>query len=67
MILQMFWMQVTEDQKLLREKEMHLSGGLGIERTRNSFSDTRKNYYQAVENAALMVHQLHIYHHLLLL
>ncbi|GJS23454.1 T-complex protein 11 [Tanacetum coccineum] len=44
--------QVTEDQKLLREKVMHLSGDAGIERMRNALSDTRTNYYQAVENGS---------------
>ncbi|XP_074330115.1 uncharacterized protein LOC141667492 isoform X2 [Apium graveolens] len=42
--------QVTEDQKLLREKVMHLSGGAGIQRMENALSDTRTKYFQAVEN-----------------
>lgn len=42
--------QVIEDQKLLREKVMHLSGGAGIQRMENALSDTRTKYFQVVEN-----------------
>lgn len=42
--------QVTEDQKLLREKVMHLSGGAGIQRMENALSETRTKYFEAVEN-----------------
>lgn len=43
-------MQVTDDQKLLREKVHHLSGTAGIERMEFALSDTRMKYFQAVEN-----------------
>lgn len=36
--------QVTEDQKLLREKVMHLSGDAGIERMESALSETRSRY-----------------------
>ncbi|KAI3815421.1 hypothetical protein L1987_15088 [Smallanthus sonchifolius] len=42
--------QVTEDQQLLRERVRHLSGDAGIERMRNALSDTRTNYFKAVES-----------------
>ncbi|KAI3774489.1 hypothetical protein L1987_49047 [Smallanthus sonchifolius] len=44
--------QVTEDQKLLREKVMHLSGDAGIERMKNALSDTRITYFNAMENGS---------------
>lgn len=44
--------QVTEDQKLLRERVMHLSGDAGLERMRNALSDTRTQYFQAKENGS---------------
>ncbi|GJV60722.1 T-complex protein 11, partial [Tanacetum coccineum] len=44
--------QVTKDQKQLREKVMHLSGDAGIERMRHALSDIRTNYYQTVENGS---------------
>lgn len=43
-------MQVTEDQRLLRERVRHLSGDAGIERMRNALSDTRAQYFKSVEN-----------------
>lgn len=43
-------MQVTEDQRLLREKVHHLSGDAGIERMENALSDTREKYFQSREN-----------------
>ncbi|KAI8027313.1 T-complex protein 11-like protein 1 [Camellia lanceoleosa] len=42
--------QVTDDQKLLREKVRHLSGDAGIERMECALSDTRTKYFQAKEN-----------------
>lgn len=44
--------QVSEDQHLLRERVMHLSGDAGIERMRTALSDTRIKYFQAVENGS---------------
>ncbi|XP_024979522.1 uncharacterized protein LOC112516611 isoform X1 [Cynara cardunculus var. scolymus] len=44
--------QVTEDQQLLRERVMHLSGDAGLERMRNALSDTRIKYFQAKENGS---------------
>lgn len=44
--------QVTEDQQLLRERVMHLSGDAGIERMRNALSDTRIKYFEAKENGS---------------
>ncbi|KAD6795456.1 hypothetical protein E3N88_06352 [Mikania micrantha] len=44
--------QVTEDQKLLRERVMHLSGDAGIERMKNALSDTRITYFNAMENGS---------------
>ncbi|XP_023730256.1 uncharacterized protein LOC111877988 [Lactuca sativa] len=44
--------QVTEDQQLLRERVMHLSGDAGIERMRNALSDTRTKYFEAKENGS---------------
>ncbi|CAA2975206.1 Hypothetical predicted protein [Olea europaea subsp. europaea] len=42
--------QVNEDQKLLREKVLHLSGDAGIERMENAISDTRMKFFEAREN-----------------
>ncbi|KAH6811675.1 hypothetical protein C2S51_025437 [Perilla frutescens var. frutescens] len=42
--------QVSEDQKLLREKVQHLSGDAGIERMENAISDTRTKFFEAREN-----------------
>ncbi|KAK4405041.1 hypothetical protein Sango_0510600 [Sesamum angolense] len=44
--------QVSEDQKLLREKVLHLSGGAGIERMETALSDTRKKFFNAKENGS---------------
>ncbi|GKA77929.1 dynamin-2A-like protein isoform X2 [Tanacetum coccineum] len=49
------YLDVMEDQKLLTENVMHLIGDAGIKRMRNDLSDARINYYQAVENGALLV------------
>lgn len=49
-------MQVTEDQRLLREKVHHLSGDAGIERMENALSDTRDKYFQARENGCPASH-----------
>lgn len=43
-------MQVSEDQKLLREKVQHLSGDAGIERMESAISDTRAKFFEAREN-----------------
>ena len=45
-------MQVTEDQKLLREKVQHLSGDAGIERMECALSETRSKYFEAKENGS---------------
>lgn len=45
-------MQVSEDQKLLREKVLHLGGGAGIERMENALSNTRNNFFKATENGS---------------
>lgn len=37
--------QVSEDQKLLREKVQHLSGDAGIERMESALSETRSRYF----------------------
>ncbi|KAK6121171.1 hypothetical protein DH2020_045092 [Rehmannia glutinosa] len=42
--------QVSEDQKLLREKVLHLSGEAGIERMEDALSDTRMKFFKAREN-----------------
>ncbi|CAA0841123.1 T-complex protein 11 [Striga hermonthica] len=42
--------QVFEDQKLLREKVLHLSGDAGIERMEDALSDTRTKFFEAREN-----------------
>ncbi|KAL7199996.1 hypothetical protein ACSBR2_022160 [Camellia fascicularis] len=44
--------QVTEDQKLLRERVHHLSGDAGIERMELALSDTRMNYFHAKESGS---------------
>ncbi|CAH9116725.1 unnamed protein product [Cuscuta epithymum] len=42
--------QVTEDQRLLREKVHNLSGDAGIERMENALSETRRKYFQDRES-----------------
>jgi hypothetical protein len=42
--------QVIEDQKLMREKIMHLSGDAGIKRMENALYGTRIKYFQAKES-----------------
>ncbi|KAE9591899.1 putative T-complex 11 protein [Lupinus albus] len=42
--------QVTEDQKLLREKVQHLSGDAGIERMESALSETRARYFRVGDN-----------------
>ncbi|XP_057976515.1 uncharacterized protein LOC131163786 [Malania oleifera] len=44
--------QVTEDQKLLREKVQHLSGEAGIRRMECALSNTRTKYFQAKEKGS---------------
>ncbi|PHT63720.1 hypothetical protein T459_32406 [Capsicum annuum] len=44
--------QVTEDQRLLREKVLNISGDAGIERMDNAISDTRNKYFEAKENGS---------------
>nr|XP_029122495.1 uncharacterized protein LOC105051720 isoform X2 [Elaeis guineensis] len=44
--------QVTEDQKLLREKVQHLSGDAGIQRMECALSDTRSKFFEAKENGS---------------
>lgn len=43
-------MQVTEDQKLLREKVQHLSGDAGIERMECALSETRSRYLRVKDS-----------------
>nr|XP_043627800.1 uncharacterized protein LOC122599358 isoform X2 [Erigeron canadensis] len=47
--------QVTEHQKLLEEKVMHLSGEAGIERLQDALSETRKQYFKSKENSMLAI------------
>lgn len=47
-----FELQVTEDQKLLREKVKHLGGDAGIERMESALSETRFKYFQAKESGS---------------
>ncbi|MFX6573119.1 hypothetical protein ABTG52_09055, partial [Acinetobacter baumannii] len=44
--------QVSEDQKLLREKVLHLGGDAGIERMENALSDTRVKFFKERENGS---------------
>lgn len=44
--------QVTEDQRLLREKVLNISGDAGIERMDNAISETRNKYFEAKENGS---------------
>ncbi|MCD7458978.1 hypothetical protein HAX54_039759 [Datura stramonium] len=44
--------QVTEDQRLLREKVLNISGDAGIERMDSAISDTRNKYFEAKENGS---------------
>ncbi|WVZ85739.1 hypothetical protein U9M48_032628 [Paspalum notatum var. saurae] len=44
--------QVTDDQKLLREKVQHLSGDAGLERMNSALSDTRTKFFEAKENGS---------------
>jgi hypothetical protein len=44
--------QVTDDQKLLREKVQHLSGDAGIERMNSALSDMRSKFFEAKENGS---------------
>lgn len=44
--------QVTEDQRLLREKVHHLSGDAGIKRMETAISETRTKYFHARENGS---------------
>nr|XP_043623306.1 uncharacterized protein LOC122595075 isoform X2 [Erigeron canadensis] len=50
--------QVTEDQQLLRERVMHLSGDAGIERMQDALFDTRAKYFKAMENGSPVVSQV---------
>ncbi|PKI53029.1 hypothetical protein CRG98_026609 [Punica granatum] len=44
--------QVNEDQKLLKEKVLHLSGDAGVERMEFALSETRSKYFLAKENGS---------------
>ncbi|KAG8364073.1 hypothetical protein BUALT_Bualt19G0088100 [Buddleja alternifolia] len=44
--------QVSDDQKLLRENVLHLSGDAGIERMENALADTRMKFFNARENGS---------------
>ncbi|XWS40023.1 hypothetical protein CRYUN_Cryun18bG0104600 [Craigia yunnanensis] len=46
--------QVTEDQKLIREKVQHLSGDAGIERMECALFETRAKFFQAKESGSPM-------------
>lgn len=48
----LFLIQVVEDQKLMRQKIMHLSGDAGIERMESALSHTRMKYFQARESGS---------------
>ncbi|PIA40931.1 hypothetical protein AQUCO_02300007v1 [Aquilegia coerulea] len=47
--------QVTEDQRLLREKVLHLSGDDGVKRMECALSDARSKYYEAKESGSPIV------------
>lgn len=47
-----FLMQVSEDQRLLREKVQHLSGDAGIERMESALSETRSKCFKANESTS---------------
>lgn len=47
--------QVTEDQKLLREKVLHLTGDAGVQRMERALSDIQSGYFEAKKNGSLMV------------
>lgn len=49
-----FLMQVTEDQKLLREKVQHLSGDAGVERMECALSETRSRYFRVKDSGSPM-------------
>ncbi|TKY71365.1 T-complex protein 1 protein 1 [Spatholobus suberectus] len=44
--------QVSEDQKLLREKVHHLSGDAGIERMESALSETRSRYFRVKDDGS---------------
>ncbi|KAK8921917.1 hypothetical protein KSP39_PZI019957 [Platanthera zijinensis] len=44
--------QVTEDQKLLREKVEHLSGNEGLQRMEHALSETRSKFFESKESGA---------------
>ncbi|KAJ7946605.1 T-complex 11 [Quillaja saponaria] len=44
--------QVSEDQRLLREKVQHLSGDAGTARMERALSETRSTYFKARENGS---------------
>ncbi|KAK7412043.1 hypothetical protein VNO78_03489 [Psophocarpus tetragonolobus] len=44
--------QVSEDQKLLREKVLHLSGDAGIERMESALSETRSRYFRVKDDGS---------------
>lgn len=44
--------QVSDDQKLLREKVQHLSGDAGLERMNSALLDTRSKFFEAKENGS---------------
>ncbi|XP_077225356.1 uncharacterized protein LOC143858571 [Tasmannia lanceolata] len=47
--------QVSEDQKLLKEKVQNLSGSAGIERMECALSETRSKFFEAKENGSPLV------------
>ncbi|XP_068645136.1 uncharacterized protein [Aristolochia californica] len=47
--------QVSEDQKLLREKVQHLSGNAGVERMESALSDTRSKFFETQESRSTSV------------
>ncbi|XP_042483038.1 uncharacterized protein LOC122063393 [Macadamia integrifolia] len=50
--------QVTEDQRLLRERVQHLSGDAGIKRMESALSDTRSRFFEAKENGSPLTPQI---------
>ncbi|XP_043709314.1 uncharacterized protein LOC122658425 isoform X2 [Telopea speciosissima] len=50
--------QVTEDQRLLRERVQHLSGDAGIQHLDSALSETRSRYFEAKENASPVASQI---------
>ncbi|KAJ4962809.1 hypothetical protein NE237_022748 [Protea cynaroides] len=50
--------QVTDDQRLLRERVQHLSGDAGVKRMESALSDTRSRFFEAKENGSPLASQI---------